>query len=40
MALLQQQEQFDLHNGVLSGLGVVTVDAAKLSGADLAVTVA
>lgn len=29
------QEEYDLHNGVLTGLGVVTIDAAKLSGADI-----
>jgi hypothetical protein len=26
------QQDYDLHNGVLHGLGIVTVDAAKLSG--------
>ena len=29
------QEEYDLHNGILSGLGIVTIDAAKLSGTKL-----
>ena len=28
------QEEYDLHDGFLTGLGIVTIDAAKLSGAE------
>lgn len=34
MMLSNLQEEYDLHDGVLTGLGIVTIDAAKLSGAE------